>query len=68
MQAQLDYYHGRTEVVHHSDPDCPRGRQIPPEWKVVGTGGLLLCPICRARRAARPPDPSVRDVQARLRW
>lgn len=48
-------YHGRTETVYHSDPDCPRGRQIPPEWKVRGSGGRSLCSICRAREAARSP-------------
>jgi hypothetical protein len=56
MQAHPDQYHGRTDAVHHTDPECPRGRQVPPEWKVVGTGGLPLCPVCRARQAARFPS------------
>ena len=49
-------YHGRTDAVYHTYPDCPRGRQIPSEWKLPGTGGLVLCPTCRARQAARPPS------------
>lgn len=58
MEAPRELYHGRTDAVYHSDPYCPRGRQIPPEWKVSGSGALPPCPTCRAREKASPAMPS----------
>jgi hypothetical protein len=39
--------------VYHTDPHCPVGRRIPPEWRVDDRGGLPVCPACRARHEAR---------------
>ena len=39
--------------VYHTDPGCPSGRRIPPEWRVADAGELPVCPSCRARREAR---------------
>jgi hypothetical protein len=49
-------YHARTGAVHHIDPNCPIGRQIPSELMVEDDGGLPLCPTCRIRSEARPPS------------
>jgi hypothetical protein len=56
MDELAQEYHGLTDVVYHIDWECPSGRQIPPDWLVLGRGGLLLCPTCRARSAAHPPS------------
>ena len=39
--------------VYHTDPLCPVGRLIPPEWRVPGPGELPLCRACRARAEAK---------------
>jgi hypothetical protein len=39
--------------VYHTDPVCPVGRLIPPEWRLAGRGELPLCRACRARTEAR---------------
>jgi hypothetical protein len=44
--------------VYHTDPLCPIGRLIPPEWRVAGRGELPLCRACRARTEARNPAGS----------
>ena len=38
--------------VYHTDARCPVGRCIPPEWRVTDSGGLPICPACRARADA----------------
>jgi hypothetical protein len=54
-------YRARTGAVHHIDPNCPIGRQIPSELILEDDGGLPLCPTCRIRSEARPPSgPLVR--------
>ncbi len=53
MEAPEETYHGRTDAVYHIYPDCPRGRQIPPEWRVRGPGFLPRCLMCDARLNAR---------------
>lgn len=49
-------YRARVGAVHHTDPNCPIGRQIPAELLVEGAGGLPLCPTCKLRSQARPPS------------
>jgi hypothetical protein len=49
-------YRACTGAVHHIDPNCPVGRQIPSELMVEDDGGLPLCPTCRIRSEARPPS------------
>jgi hypothetical protein len=53
-EAIRSEYYRRGDTVHHRDPDCPAGRQIPHEWIVSGTGALPLCSTCRIRAEARP--------------
>jgi hypothetical protein len=43
--------------VYHTLALCPSGRQIPEEWRREGTGGLPLCPACRARSTAESRAP-----------
>ena len=49
-------YRARIGAVHHTDPACPIGRQIPAELLVEDAGGLPLCSTCRLRGQARPPS------------
>jgi hypothetical protein len=55
MDEFAQVYHGLTDPVYHIDLRCPVGRQIPPEWVILGPGDRALCPTCRARLEARPP-------------
>jgi hypothetical protein len=52
---QYTAYRARLGAVHHVNPQCPIGRQIPPDLLLEGAGGLPLCPTCRLRGQARPP-------------
>jgi hypothetical protein len=47
-------YRARIGAVHHTDPACPIGRQIPADLRVEDAGGLPLCSTCRLRGQARP--------------
>lgn len=47
------HYHFPADGMHHIEDGCPLGRRIPPELRRPGTGGLELCPACRARLVAR---------------
>jgi hypothetical protein len=49
-------FHARGGDIYHLDPLCPVGRQLPPEWREAGSGGLALCPTCWARTKARQPS------------
>jgi hypothetical protein len=58
-------YRARIGAVHHTDPWCPIGRQIPPDLLVEDAGGLPLCSTCRVRGQARPPSGAfTREVES----
>jgi hypothetical protein len=46
-------YYSVLDGVHHTEEACPTGRLVPPEFRREGTGGLALCPGCRARIEGR---------------
>lgn len=52
MTDSTDCYRAVAGDVYHLHLTCPVGRLIPAEWRHEGTGGLPLCPACRARTAA----------------
>ena len=39
-------WHSLQQPLHHDNPDCPLGKQIPPEERRPGTGGRSLCIEC----------------------
>jgi hypothetical protein len=64
MTDPSDCYRALAGEVYHTHLQCPTGRLIPAEWRREGSGGLPLCPACRARTAAAaplaPPTPAER--------
>jgi hypothetical protein len=65
MTDPSDCYRALAGDVYHIHLNCPVGRLIPDEWRRSGSGGLPLCPACRAREAAArrldPPPPADAD-------
>jgi hypothetical protein len=51
--SESQHYYSPADGMHHIEDGCPLGRRIPLELRRPGTGGLELCPACRARLAAR---------------
>jgi hypothetical protein len=39
-------WHSLQQPLHHDNPDCPLGKQIPAEERHPGTGGRSLCIEC----------------------
>jgi hypothetical protein len=39
-------WYSLNQALHHDNPDCPLGKQIPPEDRRPGTGGRSLCIEC----------------------
>jgi hypothetical protein len=54
MTDPSDCYRALAGEVYHTHLRCPTGRLIPAEWRRDGSGGLPLCPACRARTASMP--------------
>jgi hypothetical protein len=67
MHSSDQVYRARGGTVYHLDPSCPSGRQIPAELLAQDSGGLPLCPACRARREAKPPSGPLLELNSPLK-
>src|SRR3546814_4895477 len=59
--SDLSWY-SLNQALHHDNPDCPLGKQIPPEDRRPGTGGRSVCIECaRLNRLAEIGRVSCRE-------